>query len=126
HVLAQGQSGKYYELTPAPWGEIKPYGRIGRVHYDVPARHTADLAMNVLKHTSHEKIGRIFVIEETWPKKYNLPDSICERTHDEPKDFVKYYYLRQLISPEGVVVQNNMTWLSQEYVNAIKKNPRLK
>jgi hypothetical protein len=125
HLVAQGESGKYYELTPAPWGEIKPYGNIGRVHYDVGARHTADLAANILKHTSHEEMTRVFVIEESWPKKYNLPDSVWERTHDEPKDPIRYFYLRQIISPDGVVLQSNPTWLAQQYMMAMCKNPRL-
>ena len=125
--VAQGESGKYYELTPAPWGEINPYGSIGRVHYDRRLRYTRPTSRSTFsKHTDHEDIARVFVIEESWPKKFNLPDSIWERTHDEPKDIVRYYYMRQVISPNGVVLQSNPTWLSHQYILSIGKNPRLK
>ena len=29
-VVGEGESGTYYQLAPGPWGEFKPYGKIGR------------------------------------------------------------------------------------------------
>ena len=34
HVISEGESGKFYELAPGPWGEFHPYGFIDRHHYD--------------------------------------------------------------------------------------------
>ena len=34
------------------------------------------MGLNVLKHTQHEPIGRLFVIEECWQKKYSTPGTM--------------------------------------------------
>ncbi len=73
-VIVEGESGKFYEVLPAPWGEIHPYGDLGRRHYDPYQTFCMSMAQNVLKHTDHEPIARIFVLEEAWAKKFNLPD----------------------------------------------------
>ena len=86
HIVAEGESEKYYDLTHAPWGELHPYGYIGRENYDQWQNHTGPIGINVLKHTRHEPITRLFVIEECWAKKFNLPDHIWQHRYDDPKD----------------------------------------
>lgn len=124
-IIGQGESGRYYQLAPGPWGEMKPFGRIGRRHYDVQAAHAHRFALNALKHTKHEPIVRVFVIEESWAKQYNLPDDLWNRWHEEPKDPHKYYHVRRIFTPDGALVKNYPTWLSLQYSMAISDNPRL-
>lgn len=126
HVVAEGESGKYYDLAPAPWGEFQPWGTLGRRHYDAFYNHGGRLAHNVLKNTSHEPITRVFVIEECWPKKYDLPDSIWKaRYGDEPKDVQKYCRLRTELLPCGTETCRYASWLSCQNMRILSSNPRL-
>jgi hypothetical protein len=125
HVLAEGESGAVYELAPGPWGEYKPFGSLGRRHYDSLALSSANLAMNCLRHTKHEPIARIFIVEENWPKKYNLPDSIWEKHFDGPKEKHSYYQTRYILSEKGMVLRANPNWFSKQANLAIADNPRL-
>ncbi len=124
-IIGQGESGKYYELSPGPWGEVQPFGKLGRRHYDVSGAHTPKLALNVLRHTQHEPITRIFVIEECWAKKYNLPDHLWEKQYEEPKDIKKYYQVRHIFTPDGSMVKSYPNWLSLQYSYSVADNPRL-
>ncbi|MCA9067133.1 MAG: hypothetical protein KDA96_28935, partial [Planctomycetaceae bacterium] len=75
HLIAESTSGKYYEVKE-PWGEFHPFGHIARIHYD----HTNHLlprhVRNILRHSSHDPVSRVYVIEEIWPKQYNLPPDL--------------------------------------------------
>lgn len=124
-VIGQGESGKYYELAPGPWGEVRPFGKLGRRHYDVTGLHSADLARNTLRHTQHEPITRIIVIEECWAKKYNLPDHLWEKRYEQPKDIKKYYQVRHIFRPDGKLVESNINWISVQHSLAVGNNPRL-
>ena len=73
-VIGEGEDGKSYELSPGPWGEFHPYGFIARQHYDPEFLNGERMAKNTLKHTVHEPITRIFVVEEEIPKRLNIPD----------------------------------------------------
>jgi hypothetical protein len=125
HVIAEGESGKYYELTPGPWGDFHPYGDLGREHYDYYGYHMGKLAANCLKQTKHEPITRIFCIEELWNKKYNLPDHIWKMRHDEPKDFYSYYHIRTIYAPDGTAIDVRPNWSSYQSGIMINDNPRL-
>ena len=125
-IIAQGESGKYYELAPGPWGEFQPFGSIGRRHYDVNGGHAPKLALNALRQTKHERITRIIVIEEVWAKQYNLPDKLWNRQFDEPKDIHKYYQVRHVFTPDGGIVRSYPSWLGLQYTLAVSDNPRLK
>src|SRR5579863_1584482 len=59
HIVGEGESGKYYELAPPPWGEFHPYGFIARHHYDPNHTNGWTLAKSVLDHTRHEPMVRI-------------------------------------------------------------------
>ncbi len=56
HIIGQGESGRYYDLAPAPWGDYRPFGDIERHHYDPFATHAGNLAMNTLRYSDHEPI----------------------------------------------------------------------
>ncbi|MCH9655526.1 MAG: hypothetical protein K0U86_20060 [Planctomycetes bacterium] len=125
HIIGEGISGKYYELAPGPWGEYKPYGNLGRRHYDTTGDAWLRMAMNALDKTEHEPMLRILCIEEAWCKKYNLPDSIWDQRYEEPKDFHNYFRLRRVITPDGVIAQNYVSWLARQRYLQINDNPRL-
>lgn len=126
-IIAEGESGRYYELAPPPWGEIKPFGNIGRRHYDNTAGHAPKIALNTLEHTRHEPITRIFVVEECWAKKYNLPDHLWKQLYyKEPQDRQTYYHLRYVMTPEGALLQTFPSWYDKQYSLAVNSNPRLK
>ena len=126
HVIAEGESGKFYELTPPPWGEMRPYGSIGRQHYDSFLAHASTQAMNVLQHTRHEPITRMFVVESAWAKKYDLPDFVWNQTYNEPKDPAVYYRLRQELSSDGMALRRYSSWGENYAWLSVVDNPRLK
>lgn len=125
-IVGEGESGKYYELAPGPWGEFKPFASIGRRHYDVRGDFAPRFALNTLKHTRHEPMTRIFVVQECWAKKYNLPDHLWEKRYDEPKDIQKYYHVRHVVTPAGEILKSDLTWLEKQYLLSLNNNPRLK
>ncbi len=125
HVIGEGVSGTYYQLDPPPWGEIRPFGNIGRRHYDVTGMYCAKFAQNTMRHTEHEPIARIFVVEEHWAKKYNLPDRIWKHRYAEPKDVKKYYNVHWVFDGEGAPMHAQTGWLAKQYARSLIDNPRL-
>ena len=125
HVVSEGESGKFYELTPAPWGELRPYGSVGRRHYDMFLQFGYDFAQNTLKHTRHEPMTRIFVVEEAWAKKFNMPEAVWNRRYDEPKVVSTYYHVRQVLTADGALLRSYPAWLALQSDLAVSRNPRL-
>jgi hypothetical protein len=125
HIVAEGESEKYYDVTHAPWGELHPYGYIGRENYDQWQNHTGIMGINVLKHTRHEPITRLFVIEECWAKKFNLPDYIWQNRYDDPKDAQHYFRTRVVLLPSGRLLQTYNSWVSNQASQMLYDNPRL-
>ncbi len=125
HLIGEGESGAYYRLSPGPWGDFKPYGDLTRNHYDYHGNALVGMALNALKHTDHEPMRRILFVEESWPKKYNLPDSLWAAMFSEEKDPMSYFWVRGTYSPEGERLDNRMTFLNQLYSDAVMNNPRL-
>lgn len=127
HLVAEGESGRYYELSPAPWGEFKPFGRLGRRHYDVMGIHAPRMAVNTLAHTRHEPITRIFVIEESWAKKYNIPDKVWEAHFKSPKpEPYCYYQVLKVAASDGTLTHCGTNWLNKQVERCIADNPRLR
>lgn len=124
-VIGEGASGTFYELSPGPWGDFKPYGPLGRRHYDTFAAHGTRLGLNALKHTKHEPITKIYVIEENHAKKYNLPDEMYERMYGEPKEMRKYYHVRCAMTPEGQLIASQQHWQAYQFNLTVTNNPRL-
>lgn len=126
HLVAEGESGAYYKLAPAPWNTFAPYGDLTRDQYDSVGNAHAKIAMNTLRHTDHEPITRFFLVEETWPKKYNLPDHIWAARFDEEKDPHSYFWLKATYSEDGMMLQSNRDYISHLTSLSITDNPRLK
>lgn len=126
HVIAEGESGTYYELTPPPWGAFKPFGAITRQHYDPWHKYCVRLGLNTLKHTDHEPITRIFVVEEAWAKKYNLPPNIWEQRYDAPQERYVYSHVRHVADGQGNPLKQNPNWLNFQSALVLSDNPRLR
>ncbi len=125
HIIGEGESGTYYRLAPGPWGDYRPYSDIGRHHYDNFGNHAGRLAANCLKHTDHEPIRRIIVVEESWNKKYNMPAAL---RHDvvganDPKH--SYFYLRDEFLADGTPITRRAPWHSLQAGRSVSENPRL-
>lgn len=125
HIIGQGESGKYYDLAPAPWGDYRPFGDVARHHYDPFSMHMGTLALNTLRHTEHEPIQQIFVVQETWAKKFNLPDELWAERYPEPKDKHSYFHIRKILGPDGLVQAQNLAWFDHQSKMCLSDNPRL-
>jgi hypothetical protein len=124
-VIGEGESGKFYELAPAPWGEFHPYGDMARQHYDPECKQGERIGHMALNHTKHEPMVRIFVVEEEYPKKFNLPDAQYEAYYGKPKDFHKYCHTRFVLTPTGEVLNMQPTFFVYQYQWGLRDNPRL-
>lgn len=125
HVIGQGESGRYYQLSPPPWGEFRPFGDLGRQHYDPFMNHTPAIAINTLRHTQHEPIQQMYVVEETWAKKFNLPDKLWQQRYPEPKQPYSYFHLRQVLRGDGTEIRRNDSWFAWQTRQSVNDNPRL-
>lgn len=125
HIIGEGESEKYYDLGNPPWGVFQPWSNLGRQHYDVLNNHTGRIGFNTLRHTQHEPITRVFVIEECWAKKYNIPDSAWQARYDGPREVNKYYRVRSIILPDGTVSESVGPWLGYQSAQMLADNPRL-
>lgn len=126
HILAEGESGKYYELAPGPWGGFSPWAdKIDRANYDVYGTHCARIALNTLKHSKHEPISRMFIVEESWSKKYDLPPAIWQARIDEPQNKQTYCRVVAEMCGEGNVLRTYQNFLAYQNHISITSNPRL-
>lgn len=125
HVVAEGESGQLYHLSPTPWNEFAPFGNLSRVHYDALGNSYSRLAMTTLKNTTHEPMRRILVVEECWQKKYNLPDPLWAQRYEEPKVPKNYYWLRCQFTPEGELTYTRPDFVGYSYSIQMVENPRL-
>jgi hypothetical protein len=128
HVVGEGDSGTMYELAPAPWGSFVPYGSAQRQDYDVFGQYGYRLASNVLAHTEHEPIRRIMVVEESWPKKFNLPGELWELRYqtEKPAEPRSYFQVRRTYSAVGVCLHERNSWLNTQFEMCVLDNPRLR
>jgi hypothetical protein len=124
-IVGEGESGKFYELAPAPWGEFDPYGYLARQHYDPDCKQGERLAQMTLKHTKHEPMVRLFIIEQEYPKKFNLPDAQYEAYYGKKKDYYTYCHTRFVVTPTGEVMKSLPTWFQYQSEMGQRDNPRL-
>lgn len=124
-IIAEGESGTYYDLSPAPWGTFKPFGQLDRHDYDSYSAHTSRLAKVVLDNTKHEPITRIFLVEQQWSKRYNIPDYTWSSRHHGPKDKQVYYHIQKVLSPEAEVLKCNSDWQTVQTQKFILSNPKI-
>lgn len=126
HIIGEGESGEYYDLGAAPWGEAEPFGPIGRRHFDSEGITCIKMGLNTLRHTQHEPIGRIFVIEENWAKKYNLPDYMWNRYFTDRKEPTKYCNVLFNVMADGTMVDSHPGWLSTQSALVAASNPKVR
>lgn len=126
HLIAEGVSGEFYELSPAPWGTFAPFGDLPRTHYDAYGQTLRNISLRTLERTEHEPIRRILVVEEAWPKKYNLPDDLWAIRFGEPKDAFSYFWLRAAYTGDGDLLELNQDFVSHSTSATIVDNPRLR
>jgi hypothetical protein len=125
-ILGEGQSGRFYVLSPGPWGEFHPYSsHLSRQCYDQEFEYGHILARAGLAHTQHEPILRTFVVEQEYPKKFNLSDAQYEAYYEKPKPQRIYSHMRMVLSPEGEILTASPTWLRYQDNLSIVDNPRL-
>lgn len=125
YVIGEGISGKYYELDPAPWGEMHPFGTIGRRHYDSSGAYAVKFGLNTLKHTQHEPMSRVFVVEEFYSKKYNLNDKLWARYFNEPKNPTYYRNVMYTVLPDGTPIDIRQCWLAEQHSRVLAANPKV-
>lgn len=125
HIIGEGESGEYYELAPGPWGDYEPFGNLDRHHYDPFVNHAARMAVNTLHQTQHEPIHRVFVIEEVWAKKYNLPVGLQQELTPVPGEKRTYCYVRDVYTADGTVIRRGLSWFSDQAKQSLWNNPRL-
>jgi hypothetical protein len=125
HIVAEGESGQLYQLSPPPWNDFAPFGDLSRVHYDAFGHSYQRVGMTTLKYTNHEPIRRVLAIEECWSKKFNIPDHIWAVRFDEPKDPHSYFWLRASFDGEGNGLYAASHFTQYAYGLTIADNPRL-
>jgi hypothetical protein len=125
HIIGEGASGTFYELAPGPWGEFDPYGHAARQHYDAHLDNGWPIADNTLRHTSHEPMTRIYIIEEEYAKKFNLPDAQYQAYYNKPKVLRPYYSVRFVMDSRGQILGQQLEWLRIQDRFSIMDNPRL-
>ena len=125
-VIAEGESGNYYEIAPAPWGEFKPFGPLGRRQYDGFNLYVPGMIRNTLRQTTHEPISRVYVFDRVWPKKFNLPDHLWNHMFDEPRDVHEYYHLRAICDADGRLIEAYADWIRTQNLLSVADNPRLR
>ena len=124
HIVAEDIHGQYFEVKP-PWGEFTPFGHVPRVHYDVSNSLVPRHIKNVLSHTSHPEIDRVYVIQEIWPKQFNIPDHLWSQYFEESRDRMSYYNLRAVCTESGTVLNSYPDWFVAQTLKSVADNPRL-
>lgn len=125
HIIAEGESGEFYNLAPGPWGEYRPFGEIARHHYDPFVNHSGRLAINTLRQTKHEPIPRLYVFEESWAKKHNLPPHLKQKLTPVPDEKRSYFSLKNIYAVDGSVLSQNPSWVAKQQQKSLQNNPRL-
>ena len=126
HIVGEGVSGKYYELAPGPWGDFHPFGDIARHHYDSQQNHMRAMALNCLAQTKHEPMARVFVLQECWPKKFNMPEPVWRHCFDEPRPpRPSYFQLCSVMTADGDLLQHNGSWFAKQMSSIYGRDRRL-
>lgn len=124
HFIAEGESGTYYDASEVPSRVITPHGPTARRHFDFHNQFTGRMAAGVLARTSHEPIRRVFVVEEHWPKRFNLPASL--RGDAGLKEKTSYWHTQAVYSPDGELVQAKPLWAATQRQKSLFDNPRIR
>lgn len=124
HIIAEDASGNYYDVRE-PWGAFTPFGDVDRINYDVSNSLVPRHIEHVLNHSSHPPIDRVYVVQEVWPKQFNVPDALWTRYFHEPKEKVSYFNLTAICNARGIPFETYPDWFNTQTLQAISDNPRL-
>ena len=123
-VIGEDAHGNYYAIEE-PWGAHTPCGNVARINHDVNNNLLPRHIHNVLNHSSHPPIDRVYVVQEIWPKQFNVPDHLWGCCFNEPRDEMRYYNLRAICNDRGVSLEVYPDWFDEQSTQAIANNPRL-
>ena len=124
--IGEGESGRHYDLLAADIHSPRLHGSEHRAHYDYSGRHTPLVASRVAERSRHEPLTRIFVMEESWSKQFNLSPRLYEQTHGcRQPDRVVHRHLRGILAPNGRVLQTQASWFVCQQQEAMLANPAL-
>ena len=128
HILAEGVSGQWYDAGRGDWPKFHPYGHLERVDYDLRGVHAPRIGLNVLRHTEHEPIARLVVVEECFPKKFNLPEPHWSARWGAgvKKDPTSYYAVRHVLTPRGRLLGTAPGWINVETNRTLLDNPKVR
>ena len=124
HVIAESSDGRYFDVRE-PWGEFRPFGSLGRLQYDFSTQLAPKFIPHVLERTDHPPIDCVYLVEEAWPKQFNLPESLWESHFGGEPDKTTYFHLRAVCGADGRYLNVFPEWLQQQKLNSIADNPRL-
>lgn len=125
HVVGEGESGTLYELAPGPWADYQPFGDVSRQNYDPFLNHVVRMGVNSVRHTDHEPIRKIYVFEEVWQKKFNLPEPLRDRLNPVPGELQSRFHLRYVCAGDGTVREKRPSWFDTQIQMGLMNNPRL-
>ncbi len=123
-IIGEDADGNYYAVEE-PWGAVTPSGDVPRIHHDVNNTLLSRHVKNVLDHSAHPPIDRVYVVQELWPKQYNVPEHLWANCFYEPKDPTVYYNLRVICDAKGNWLDSYPDWFAVQNHQAVVENPRL-
>jgi hypothetical protein len=124
HIVAEDADGNYYDVRE-PWGAFQPYSDVDRVHYDVSDHLIARHINHVISHTSHPEIDRVYVVQEIWPKQFNVPAHLWSYNFHEPMEKVSIFHLKSICTATGSRIESYSDWFDKQTLMTISDNPRL-
>lgn len=124
HLIAEDADGNFYSIRE-PWGAFQPFSNVDRINYDVSNNLLPRHIRHVLDHTKHPPIDRVYVVQEIWPKQFNVPNHLWSFHFDEPKDPISTYNLRAICSASGTPIESYPDWFNNQMLQSIADNPRL-
>jgi len=124
HIVAEDAKGNYYEVRE-PWGAFTPFGNVDRINYDVSNNLIARHINHVISHTSHPEIDRVYVVQEIWPKQFNVPAHLWSYNFHEPMEKLSYFHLKSICTANGSAIELYPDWFNRQILMTISDNPRL-
>ncbi len=124
HIIAEDANGTFYEVRE-PWGAFTPFGNVDRINYDVSNHLVARHINNVISHTSHPDFDRVYIVQEIWPKQFNVPSNLWSYNFSEPMEKVSYFHLRSICTANGNSIETYPDWFNRQTLMTISDNPRL-
>ncbi len=123
-IIGEDASGNFYAVEE-PWGPVTPSGNVPRINHDVNNTLLSRHIKNVLDHSAHPPIDRVYVVQEIWPKQNNVPDHLWSKCFYEPRDAAVYYNLRVICDAQGNWLDSYPDWFAVQNHQAVVENPRL-